>query len=121
MNEEAIFEGQNRRMQNIIKCLQKNGIENLQEAKKLCNENNISPEKIVKSIQPIAFENAVWAYTLGCAVAGPGPLDLARCTWRHAAVCPVDWSLAGSGWDILGQAWEVRHPVLRFSLATVLL
>ena len=48
-------------------------------------------------------------------------LDLARCAWGHAAVCPVDWFLAGSGRGILSQAWEVGHPVFRFSLATVFL
>ncbi len=77
MNTEIMFEGQNRRITNIEKCLQKNNINSLAEAKKICDENNIFPEKIVKSIQPIAFDNAVWAYILGCAIAIKNQADSA--------------------------------------------
>ncbi|MBR2735013.1 MAG: GGGtGRT protein, partial [Clostridia bacterium] len=66
---EITFEGIERRITSIKSCLEKNGIKDLSEAKKICNEKNINPEKIVRSVQPIAFENAVWAYTLGCALA----------------------------------------------------
>lgn len=69
MSENVIFEGYNRRIESINKCLKKHGISNLEETKKICEEKNIFPDKIIKSIQPIAFENAVWAYTLGCAIA----------------------------------------------------
>ncbi len=69
MSENISFEGYERRIENINKCLQKHGISSLEESKKICEEKNIFPGKIVKSIQPIAFDNAVWAYTLGCAVA----------------------------------------------------
>ena len=63
------FEGMDRRITSINKCLQKNGIQNLEEAKEICSYKKIFPEKIVRSIQRIAFDNAVWAYTLGCAIA----------------------------------------------------
>lgn len=63
------FEGLERRADSIKKCLQKYSISDLSEAKKICNEKNIFPDEIVKSIQPLAFENAAWAYTLGCAIA----------------------------------------------------
>lgn len=66
---EINFEGKDRRIDSINSCLRKHGITNLSEAKKICDEKNIYPEKIVRSVQPIAFENAVWAYTLGCAIA----------------------------------------------------
>ena len=63
------FEGMDRKITSINKCLEKNEIKNLEDAKKICDKKKIYPEKIVRSIQPIAFENAVWAYTLGCAIA----------------------------------------------------
>ena len=63
------FEGKTRRMAKIDCCLKKHGIKNLEEARSMCFENQIDVSGIVKSVQPIAFENAVWAYTLGCAVA----------------------------------------------------
>ena len=63
------FEGYERRIDNITKCLKEYGMETLEEAKNVCDTNNVNVEKIVKGIQPIAFDNAVWAYTLGCAVA----------------------------------------------------
>ncbi len=69
MNKDFTFEGMSAREKTINACLKKYDISDLQEAKNICLENNIFPEKIVKSIQPIAFENAVWAYTLGCAIA----------------------------------------------------
>ncbi|MBE6734832.1 MAG: GGGtGRT protein, partial [Ruminococcaceae bacterium] len=41
----------------------------LEEARAICLEKGFDPDEIVKGVQPIAFENASWAYTLGCAVA----------------------------------------------------
>ncbi len=69
MANDVIFEGKERRMAKIEKCLAENGIASLEEAKELCNSNGIDVEAIVKGVQPIAFENAVWAYTLGVALA----------------------------------------------------
>ncbi len=57
------------RMAGIEKCLAEYGIESLEAARELCLSKGIDVEKEVKSVQPIAFENAVWAYTLGVAVA----------------------------------------------------
>ena len=65
----AQFEGKERRMPKINACLKDYGMETLEEARDLCLSKGIDVEKIVKGVQPIAFENAVWAYTLGCAVA----------------------------------------------------
>ena len=65
----AQFEGQERRMPKINACLKAYGMETLEDARDLCLSKGIDVEKIVKGVQPIAFENAVWAYTLGCAVA----------------------------------------------------
>lgn len=63
------FEGKERRERKINACLKEYGIESLEAARDLCLEAGINVEEIVKGVQPIAFENAVWAYTLGTAVA----------------------------------------------------
>lgn len=63
------FEGYERRIDKIQKCLDEYGIKSLEEARDICLAKGIDVEKIVKGVQKIAFENAVWAYTIGCAVA----------------------------------------------------
>ena len=63
------FEGQDRREASLKKVLPEYGFKNLEEARDLCVSKGIDVDAIVKGIQPIAFENAVWAYTLGCAIA----------------------------------------------------
>ena len=65
----AQFEGKERRMPKIEACLKQYGLATLEEARELCLSKGIDVDKIVKGVQPIAFENAVWAYTLGTAVA----------------------------------------------------
>ncbi len=65
----ATFENQERRMDGIRECLKKYGIASLDEAREICLSNGIDVEKIVLGVQPIAFQNAVWAYTLGTAIA----------------------------------------------------
>ena len=63
------FEGYERRIDKINGVLAQYGLKDLDEAKALCLSKGIDVEKLVKGIQPIAFENAVWAYTLGAAIA----------------------------------------------------
>ena len=63
------FEGYDRRIAKIEKALKEYGFSSLEEAKALCDENGVNVDAIVKGVQPIAFENAVWAYTLGAAIA----------------------------------------------------
>lgn len=63
------FEGYDRRIEKINKVLKENGIASLEEAKEICDKAGVNVEAIVKGIQPIAFENAVWAYTAGAAIA----------------------------------------------------
>jgi hypothetical protein len=65
----AKFEGQERRMPKIEACLAEYGFANIDETADFCKSKGIDVDKIVKDIQPIAFENAVWAYTLGTAIA----------------------------------------------------
>ena len=63
------FEGYERRIDKINSELVKYGMKDLEEARKICLDHGVNVEEIVKGVQPIAFENAVWAYTLGCAIA----------------------------------------------------
>ena len=55
------FEGYERRIDKINAALKEAGIKDLEEARKICLDKGIDVEKIVKGIQPIAFDNAVWA------------------------------------------------------------
>lgn len=65
----AIFEGCDRRMNQITPFLAKYGISSLEEAEEICLGKGVDVRKIVKDIQPISFENAGWAYLAGAAVA----------------------------------------------------
>ena len=65
----SLFESYERRIDQITPVLEKYGIKDLKEAKAICNEKGFNPYDIVKSVQPICFENACWAYTLGAAIA----------------------------------------------------
>lgn len=69
MANDVKFEGKERRMAKIEKCLAEYGLSSLEEARDLCLSKGIDVDAIVKGVQPIAFENASWAYTLGAAVA----------------------------------------------------
>ena len=59
------FEGYDKRIKKINEALKANGIKDLEDARKICLDKGIDVEKIVKSTQMIAFENATWAYTVG--------------------------------------------------------
>ena len=55
--------------ESVQKVLDKYNLENMENCVNICNEKGIDVEAIVKGIQPIAFDDAVWAYTLGTAIA----------------------------------------------------
>ncbi|WP_077071542.1 GGGtGRT protein [Mailhella massiliensis] len=65
----ALFESYERRIERINAVLKENGIASLEEARDICAARGVDPYRIVKEIQPIAFENACWAYTVGAAIA----------------------------------------------------
>lgn len=65
----ATFEGYERRIEKINSVLSQYGIDGIDGAKAVCDEAGVDVRSIVQGIQPIAFENAVWAYTLGSAIA----------------------------------------------------
>jgi hypothetical protein len=64
-----LFESYDRRIKQINKVLNSYGIASIEEAKAICDAKGVDVCKIVKEIQPIAFENAGWAYTVGAAIA----------------------------------------------------
>ena len=65
----AHFEGYERREAKILAALKEYGISSIDECKAICDAKGIDPYKIVEETQPIAFENAKWAYTVGAAIA----------------------------------------------------
>ena len=65
----AHFEGYERREAKILAVLNEYGISSIDECKAICDAKGIDPYKIVEETQPIAFENAKWAYTVGAAIA----------------------------------------------------
>ena len=64
-----LFESYERRIGQITPVLEKYGMKTLEEANELCLSKGIDVAAIVRGIQPICFENACWAYTLGAAIA----------------------------------------------------
>ena len=65
----SLFESYERRIDQITPVLEKYGIKDLDEARQICLDKGFDPYEIVKGVQPICFENACWAYTLGAAIA----------------------------------------------------
>jgi hypothetical protein len=65
----ALFESYERRIEKINTVLSRYNIAPIEEAKDVCDKVGVNPYDIVKSIQPIAFDNAGWAYTVGAAIA----------------------------------------------------
>ena len=65
----ALFESYERRIDKINSVLAQYGIRSVEECKEICASYGIDPYGIVKGVQPIAFENAGWAYTVGAAIA----------------------------------------------------
>ena len=64
-----LFESYDRRIDKINAVLNEYGIKDLDEAKQICLDKGVDAQQIVKEVQPIAFENAGWAYTVGAAIA----------------------------------------------------
>lgn len=65
----ATFEGYERREAKILGVLKEYGINSIDECKDICLAKGVDCDKIVRGTQPICFENAVWAYTVGAAIA----------------------------------------------------
>ena len=69
MIREVKFESQDRRIKGIIEALNANGIKDIEEANAICEAAGLDPYKTCEETQPICFENAKWAYVVGCAIA----------------------------------------------------
>ena len=65
----ALFESYERRIDKINATLKEYGISSVEECRDICLAKGIDCDKIVRETQPICFENAVWAYTVGAAIA----------------------------------------------------
>lgn len=65
----ALFESYDRRIDKINSVLAENGIASLEEAEQICRDKGLDVAELVRSIQPICFDNACWAYITGAAIA----------------------------------------------------
>jgi hypothetical protein len=65
----ALFEGYERRIDKINSALKEYGIASVEDAEAVCKEKGLDVYTVVKDVQAIAFENAMWAYTVGAAMA----------------------------------------------------
>ena len=65
----ALFESYERREKQILAVLAQYGINSIEECAEICKAKGFDPYKITEGIQPICFENAKWAYTVGSAIA----------------------------------------------------
>ena len=65
----ALFESYERRIKQIDAALNSYGIASIEEAEKITKDAGLDVYKMVEGIQPICFENAKWAYTVGAAIA----------------------------------------------------
>ena len=65
----ALFESYERREKQVLATLNKYGINTIEEAAEVTKAAGLDVYKMVEGIQPICFENAKWAYTVGAAIA----------------------------------------------------
>ena len=94
----AMFEGYDRRIDKINVALKEYGFADLDAAKKFCLDKGVDVESIVREVQPIAFENAVWAYVLGAGIALKkgitSAVDAARCIGEGLQIFCIPGSVA---------------------------
>ena len=77
----ALFESYERRIDKINGVLAQYGIGSVEECRDICKARGFDPYEIVKEIQPICFENACWAYTVGAAIALKSGVKTAAPPW----------------------------------------
>ena len=112
----ATFESMDRRMPKIEACLKANGLESLDACNEMLLAKGIDCDKIVRGVQPICFDNAVWAYTLGLSlipILGGSALELTPgdallvylSVYRYSDACQSTPSLARFSRTWLGVDW----------------
>ena len=69
MIREVKFESQDRRIKQILACLNAHGIASIEEANQICEDAGLDPYQTCEETQMICFENAKWAYVVGTAIA----------------------------------------------------
>ena len=69
MIREVKFESQDRRIKQILACLNAHGISSIEEANQICEDAGLDPYMTCEETQMICFENAKWAYVVGTAIA----------------------------------------------------
>ena len=69
MIREVKFESQDRRIKQILACLNAHGIASIEETNEICEAAGLDPYKTCEETQMICFENAKWAYVVGTAIA----------------------------------------------------
>ena len=82
----ALFESYERRIDKINSVLNSYGIASIEEAEKITKDAGLNVYDQIKGIQPICFENACWAYTVGAAIAA------STTCWTTATTTPRKWS-----------------------------
>ena len=85
MLREVKFESQDRRIKQILACLNKHGIASIEEANQICEAAGLDPYKTCEETQMICFENAKWAYVVGTAIALKEKAKDAQLYWRRPA------------------------------------
>ena len=94
----ALFENYERRIDKINGVLAQYGISSVEECREICKAKGFDPYEIVKGIQPICFENACWAYTVGAAIALKSGVKTAAEAAKMIGVgllsCCIDGSVA---------------------------
>ena len=92
----ALFESYERRIDKINGVLAQYGIGSVEECRELCKARGFDPYEIVKEIQPICFENACWAYTVGAAIALKSGVRTAAAAARMIGVGLQSFCIDGS-------------------------
>ncbi|MEG1705502.1 MAG: GGGtGRT protein [Clostridia bacterium] len=92
----ALFESYERRIKQIEETLNKYDILGLEEAKKICDDKNIDVAKIVRDVQPICFDNACFAYTVGAAIAIKKEIKTAKEAAKYIGIGLQSFCIPGS-------------------------
>ena len=92
----ALFEGYERRVDKINEALKEYGISSIEECKEITLAKGIDCDQIVRSTQPICFENAVWAYTVGAAIAIKKGCTKAADAAAAIGICLQSFCIPGS-------------------------
>jgi hypothetical protein len=92
----ALFESYERRIDHINQVLGEYNIDSVESCRKICTDAGFDPYQIVKDVQPIAFENASWAYTVGAAIALRSNVTSASDAARKIGIGLQSFCIAGS-------------------------